>query len=729
MTDAHLTPSTAMLASKPAKVLFVLMVLIALVGLGAFAWILTQDPGTAEPFSPATAVVAGVPAKVLFLLIPLVGLACFTWIMARRIAPLLRAAPDPRLERIPRRILLVLKLWLAQWRQPRYMLAGVLHIVVFFGFLILAARSTELVVLGFVDGFVLPGFDGAFGAAYNVVKDIAATAVFLAVLILAVRRAFFKPARYAVPEKLGKDHTPEALFVLGLIALLMISESLFEGSLIAAQGVGAHSATRLTLPWVFERMLAGVRVPTLAGINLAAYAVHDLTFFFFLCFLPFGKHFHVITSLFNVFFMRVRAGNVKPVVHGISDAQLDGLQSFGVKKFEDFTWKHILDFYSCVDCGRCSDRCPANAVGRPLSPRFVSIKARDYAFEHYPIFGKPKVDGAPLIGGIYSEDEIWSCTTCGACEEECPVGIEYIDKMVDLRRGMVDDGNVPQSVQKPMSALEKRGNPWGKLEKNRAGWTAGVGDGVAVKLVEKGDTAETLYFVDSITSYDDRMQKIAQATARVLGKGGVDFVVIGKDEKDSGHDVRRFGEEMLFQTLKEQNTEAILASEAKRIVVNDPHALNALRNDYADMPPVQHVSEMIAAGLESGTLKLAPLADPSKKYTYHDPCYLGRHNGTYDAPRRALDCIPGLNRVEMKGNCRDRSFCCGGGGLMLFYEPEEEQRMGVVRVQQARDAGADVIVTACPYCLTNIEDAIKVAGLEGKMDVLDLVELVDGQLE
>lgn len=659
--------------------------------------------------SPATA------ATILFLLIPIAGLLCFGWIIARRAAPLFRATPDPRLQQIPRRIFLVLKIWLAQWRQPRYMFAGVLHIVVFFGFLILAARSIQLVVLGFSRGFEL-------GTAYDIVKDIASTAVFVAVAILFVRRAFFAPARYAVPERYGKGHTPEALFVLGLIATLMVSESLFEGSLLAA--TGASSKTFLTLSWAFDRMLTGLRVSTLMNINLAAYTIHDLTFFFFLCWLPLGKHFHVITSLFNVFFMRLQAGNVKPVVYGISDEQLDGLKSFGVKKFEDFTWKHMLDFYSCVDCGRCSDRCPANRVKRPLSPRFISIKARDYAFEHYPLFGKPSGDGA-LVGGIYSEDEIWSCTTCGACEEECPVGIEYIDKIVDLRRGMVDDGLVPQSLQKPMSALEKRGNPWGKLEKNRAHWTAGMN----VKLVEKGETADTLYFVDSITSYDDRMQKIAQATARILGKSGVDFVVIGKNEKDSGHDVRRFGEEMLFQTLKEQNTEAIQASGAKTIVANDPHAMNALRNDYKDLPPVQHVSELIAQKVESGSLKLRPLADSSKTYTYHDPCYLGRHNGTYDAPRAAIDGIPGLKRVEMNGNCRDRSFCCGGGGLMLFYEPEEEQRMGVVRVQQARDAGANVIVTACPYCLTNIEDAIKVAGLEGKMEALDLVELVDGQLQ
>lgn len=678
-----------------------------------------------ESFSPATATIAGLPALVLFILIPLVGLACFAWIVSKRVKPLLVAAPDNRLQQIPQRVFLVLKIWLAQWRQPRYFLAGVLHIVVFFGFLILAARSTQMVVAGFVNGFVIPGFTGAFGTFYNVVKDVAATAVFIAVVILAVRRAFFKPARYAVPEKYGKDHTPEALFVLGLIATLMISESLFEGALLAARE-GAAAATPLTLSWAFATLLAGVKVSTLSIVNLAAYTVHDLTFFFFLCFLPFGKHFHVITSLFNVFFMRLQPGNIKPVVHGITDAQLDTLQSFGVKKFEDFTWKHMLDFYSCVDCGRCSDRCPANRVKRPLSPRFISIKARDYAFAHYPVVGAPAANGSPLVGSLYSEDEIWSCTTCGACEQECPVGIEYIDKIVDLRRGMVDEGMVPQSLQKPMSALEKRGNPWGKLEKNRASWTAGVGNGAKVKLVEKGETAETLYFVDSISSYDDRMQNIAQATARVLGRSGVDFAVIGKDEKDSGHDVRRFGEEMLFQSLKEQNTEAIKASEARNIVVNDPHALNALRNDYSGLPPVQHISEVIAERVDKLAFKAL---DDSKTYTYHDPCYLGRHNNTYDAPRCAIDAIPGIKRVEMKGDCRDRSFCCGGGGLMLFYEPEEEQRMGVVRVQQAREAGADVIVTACPYCLTNIEDAIKVAGLEGKMEAIDLVELVDRQLQ
>ena len=293
----------------------------------------------------------------------------------------------------------------------------------------------------------------------------------------------------------------------------------------------------------------------------------------------------------------------------------------------------------------------------------------------------------------------------------------------------MDDGQVPQSLQKPLRALESRGNPYGKMEKKRADWAKNNGgsETPAVKVAGQQPT-ETLYFVDSITSYDDRIQAIARATARILGHLGESFGILGAAEKDSGHEVRRFGEETLFTALRDHNIEAIKASGAQRIVTSDPHAYNALRHDYSNIPPVAHISEVIARALSDGKLQLNHAETGDKVYTYHDPCYLGRHNEIYDEPRRVLDAIPGLKRVEMKRS-RDRSFCCGGGGLMLFYEPKEEQRMGVLRVKMAAEAGANVIVTACPFCMVNIEDAIKVAGLEGKMTAIDLAELVDQHIE
>jgi Fe-S oxidoreductase len=681
--------------------------------------------------SPASSSLLGIPAYIIYILIPLIGVGAFAYIIFKRLAPLLKAAPDHRFNRFGERIQSVLKIWLAQWRHPRYMLAGVVHIFLFAGFLILGARSTELVFIGFVEGFTLPGFGGGFGDFYNIIKDYAATWVLIAVAVAAVRRGIIKPARYAVPPQYGRDHTWEALLVLGLIATLVISESLFEASLIAAEiqkGLHAPLAPPLTLVWFFKHLLGGASTQALQGLHSATYFIHEVAFFFFLCFLPMGKHFHVVTSLFNVFFMRLERGNVKPVRHGVDDEGLDDLESFGVKVFEDFTWKHMLDFYTCADCGRCSDRCPANAVSRPLSPRFISIKGRDYAFKHYPLLGGNGAEAKPLIGDIYSEDEIWSCTTCGACEPECPLGIEYIDKMVDLRRGMVDEGMVPQSLQKPMGALEKRGNPWGKMERKRADWTQELGEDVSVKILEKGKSAETLYFVDSISSFDDRMQDIARSTAKILSHAGIDFGILGKSEKDSGHEVRRFGEEMLFQDLKDQNTESILNAGVESIITADPHAYNALKKDYTDLPPVEHISQTIVKNVKAGKIRLKPLDEAEKVYVYHDPCYLGRHNSIYEDPRAALDAVPGLKRVEMEGNSGDRSFCCGGGGLMLFYEPEEEQRMGVLRVKMAKEAGANVIVTACPFCLVNMEDAIKVAGLEGEMEAIDLCELIAGQM-
>jgi Fe-S oxidoreductase len=669
------------------------------------------------------------PGYTFFLVIHFLGMTSFAYIVARRLTPLFRAQRDQRFDRPLERLGKLGKFFFGQWKHPRYRVAGTLHILIFASFLLLAMRAFTVLLVG-----VLPNFAflrGEAGHVYEIATDYAATVVFLCMIFAITRRTLFKPVRYEVPAKFGKAHKADAIFLLALIALLMFADSLFEAAksagLMQAGQLAAFPAA-LSLPWLFKITLASAPVATLSKLYFGAYLLHAVTFYFLLCYRPFGIQFHVETSLFNIYFSKLDKGTLKPVKWGVSDEHLDQVKSFGVKTFEDFTWKHMLDFYSCADCGRCSDNCPANAAGRPLSPRFLTIKARDYAFQHYPMFGHSG-NGKPLVGNIYSEDEIWSCTTCGACEEECPLLIEYIDKIVDLRRGLIDDGNVPQSLQKPLKALESRGNPYGKMEKKRADW-ANANDfqqTCPVKTLDQKNSADTLYFVDSITSYDGRMQSIGRATARILDHVGENFGVLGASEKDSGHEVRRFGEETLFIALRDRNTDAIKASGVKKIVTADPHAFNALKHDYKDLPPVEHISQVIASEVKSGKIKFNPLENENNVYTYHDPCYLGRHNGVYDDPRDVLDAIPGLKRVEMKRS-RDRSFCCGGGGLMLFYEPKEEERIGVKRVRMAAEAGANVIVTACPFCMVNIEDAIKVAGFEGKMTAIDLAELTDKQI-
>lgn len=676
---------------------------------------------------PAYTTYGWVPGQVLYAALYLLGLLAFIYIAVRRIAVLARARSDPRFDRPFARILLVAKFWLAQWKHPRYRGAGILHILVFAGFLILVPRALSLLIVGVWPDFAIPLLAGR---TYGLAKDYAATVVFLCMVILIVRRIVFRPARYAVSGPGARGRAADAVFLLALIGLLMAADALFEGAKSAASSGNADAAIAsvLSLPWLFSRSMALLPPASLGYFYHGAYVLHGTAFFFLLCYRPFGIQFHVETSLFSVFFGKLDRGALKPVRWELPEERLDEAKSLGIKTFEDFTWKHVLDFYSCADCGRCADQCPARTVGRPLSPRLLTTKARDDAYRHYPVFGGWG-NGQPLVGDVYSADEVWSCTTCGACEAECPLLVEYIDKIVDLRRGMVDSGAVPQSLQKPLKSLESRGNPFGKPEKKRADWTEAPEFRQHCPVpVLNGDSGEdTLYFVDSVTSFDDRIRSIGRATARLLQRAGHRFGILGAAERDSGHEVRRFGEEALFLALRKHNTEAIRRAGVMRVVTNDPHAFNALRHDYRGLPPVEHISQTIARDIASGALRLEPLKNGTGAYAYHDPCYLGRHNGVFDEPRAVLDAIPGLKRVEMP-RCRDRSFCCGGGGLALFYEPKEDRRMSVVRVEMAAEAGATAIVTACPFCMIQLEDGVKVAGLEGKMAVIDLTELVERQL-
>lgn len=675
--------------------------------------------------APAEQTFLGIPEPVWHAILLAVALGVFAWILVRRLAMLRQAAPDPRWGHPGRRLARLLVVGFGQVRQPRYPVAGILHILIFFGFLVLSLRSLTLLGEGFRAGFSLPGLGGDVGHLYLSIKDWAALVVLVCCVVAALRRLLAQPARYH-DRHAGRPHGHEAYVILGLIALLMVADAFYEGAAMAER---SQTSAALPLASGASLLLAGAPTALLDTVHLAAFQVHNVALLFFLCYLPVSKHFHVLTALPNVWFSNLEpSGRIKPPRYGVED--LDELEHLGAGRLEDFTWKHILDSYTCTDCGRCSDQCPAYAAGTPLSPRMISIKTRDLAYEAYPVLGRtrPPDDRPALVGDVITEGEIWACTTCGACEETCPVLIEYIDKIVDLRRHLVEEGRVPATLQKALADTEKRGNPYGKMPRKRGDWvkTADGGD-VGVRVLEKGEEADLLFFTDSCTAYDPRIQEIARAFARLLVAAGMDCGTLGRDEVDSGNEVRRMGEEGLFEVLRDKNLEALEARSFSRIVTTDPHALNALRYDYGLEAPVLHHAQILEELLVQGGLRTTSLGD-DRVYVFHDPCYLGRHNGIYEAPRRVLDALPGLRTTEMKRS-RNRSFCCGGGSLYLFYEGECETRMGEMRLQMAEDAGAQVIVTACPFCLINLEDAVKTTGRAERMEVIDLAELVARHLE
>jgi len=676
--------------------------------------------------APAASSILGIPGPVFQILMIIVALGAFAWILHRRAILLRRAAPDPRLDNLGARLKRALVVGFGQSRQPRYRLAGILHILIFFGFLVLSIRSLTLLGEGIIAGFTLPGLGGAAGSAYAVLKDWTALTVLLCCLVAAVRRLVFKPARYH-DRNATVSHTGEAILILCLISFLMVADSLYEGS-----GAVLHGETvSLSLPLAAASaaLLGGWSAGALRALHLAGFWLHNAALLFFLCYLPVSKHFHVISAIPNVFFSKLApTGTVKPPRHDEPD--MDQIDNLGVGSLEEFTWKHILDFYSCTDCGRCSDNCPAYASGTPLSPRMISIKSRDLAYAAYPVKGRVPPAGtvSPLVGPFIGEEEIWSCTTCGACEETCPVTIEYLDKIVDMRRRLVDEGAVPTTLQKPMADLEKRGNPYGKMTRKRGDWTGTKKEpGCGVRLLNKGEECDLLVFTDSCAAFDPRIQEISKSLGRLMVQADLDAGTLGKDENDSGHEARRMGEEGLFEDLRDRNMEALGQRSYKEIVTADPHAFNALTHDYPHLnATVYHHSQVLAWLFRQGRL-LPGNGGRSRTVTFHDPCYLGRHNGVYDPPRRVLSALPGVKMVEMERS-RNRSFCCGGGSLYLFHEGECERRMGEIRLEMAEKAGADTVVTACPFCLINLEDAIKTTGREGAMEVMDLAELVEQSL-
>jgi Fe-S oxidoreductase len=680
---------------------------------------------------PAAERYLNIPGSLIAWILLILALSLFSFSLYRRVLILLSGQPDPRGGNWKERVRGLALYGILQKRQPRYFWAGLIHFLIFWGFVVLGLRSLDLIVQGLGGGTVLPFLKGGFGSFYGSLKDLFELTVLGACIWAMLRRAVVRPARYELET--GRGHRWEAYLVLSLIGFLMLTDMFYEGGALL---LSSPASGWLPAAGLGASVLSGLGKSDLRNVFRIAYWAHFLAFFIFLNFLPLAKHFHILTALPNIYLRKLKKGSIKPARWGVEN--LEDLESLGVGRLEDFTWKNLLDLFTCTECGRCSDMCPAKAVGRPLSPKMITLKLRDYAYRKVPVFSlgpsNPELGGSEdqakrnnaeteLVGEVITFAEIWSCTTCGACEEECPVFIEYLDKIIDMRRHLIETAQNPKTFNPVLTQVEKTGNPFGKPPKKRADWIKEIAD-VPVRVLKEGDETEVLYFADSYASYDPRVQAVAQAVVRGLSLAEIDFGILGAREKDSGHQVRRLGEEGLFQVLLEENLEVFQSCRFKQIVTTDPHAFNTLKKDYPGNLPVVHYTQFFRDLLASGRLKPKKMVDGQPLYTYHDPCYLGRHNEIYEAPREILNRLPGLKWVEM-ARCRDRSFCCGGGDVNLWHEIEgETMRPAARRLEMAREAGVGGIVTACPFCLLNLEDAVKTAGLEKEMQVVDLMELL-----
>jgi Fe-S oxidoreductase len=659
-----------------------------------------------------------------------------------------------------------------QIKMPKYPLAGFAHMGIFIGFATLTLRTVILVGRGYVPNFnawVLDpegaGVIGVAGRGYNTLKDIVVLLVLFGVATFVRFRLVDKVKRLA--------YGWHAWVVLGVIATMMIADVFYDAGHLLARAItenpdfpretldqlaSAHGDTLGGLLGSLLSRLGVERAGTAEFIGQVGFWTHVTLVFAFLNYLPYGKHFHVITSLFNVVTRSLDApGRLKPLApsaDALMEKMTEGMSMadpmaapVGVGRMDHFTWKSHLDFYTCTECGRCSDNCPAHRTGKLLSPKHLTIDLRDHLYEQQaavmagPAPVAPPVEGsdAPpspgsyftsnLIPDVIHPDVIWACTSCRACEEQCPVMITYVDKIVDMRRNLVMvRGEFPAELQRTFTALETNGNPWNITRQDRAEWASGLD---APLMAEKPD-AEVLYWVGCAASYDDRAKKIARAMVKLMNRAGVSFAILGTEETCTGDPARRAGNEHLFLTLAEQNVTTLNQYKPKKIVTTCPHCFNTLLNEYPDFGAkfeVVHHTDFLYGLLAEH--RLVPTKGVKAKVAFHDSCYLGRYNGVYEPPREILKRIPGVELVETEQN-REKGLCCGAGGAQMWMEEQHgTERVNKRRTLQLLDTGANMVASGCPFCQTMLTDGINGMGDELKRPVeqLDVAEVLERSVD
>lgn len=687
----------------------------------------------------------------------LIALAVMTWGILRDIARWRRGKPNARIADLRGRLIESLAQVFGQKRVLRDRRPGSMHALIFFGFLALFI-GTDIIAVE--EDFTVPliGPDagrilvGSFYQSYELILD-AMGLLFLAGLIWATWR------RYATkPDRLHNRGTD--LWVLATLLYITVTGFLLEGLRIANQSIGGvavyeqswalNSFAGYSLATLFRAAGLGGGSGVALGIHAFFWYTHMMVTFAFITSIPLSKFRHILYTPINTFFRDLEPkGALMPIPNLEAEIEKDE-PALGVMTLADFTWKQRLDFDACMACGRCHSKCPAAASGADLSPKFLITKMADLmrgdpillrdgsvaliqpnsddteTDQPYRII-RGDAETLPLYeAGLFTENELWSCTTCRACMEECPAMIEHVDQIVDLRRNLtMIQSEVPGGVKRVLEGIERAGNPWRLPQRERAAWA----DGLDVPTLAEKEQVEVLYWVGCAPSYDERSKRVARSMVQLMRRAGVDFAILGEEETCTGDPARRMGEELLYQQQAQTNNETMGQYKFKKVVTTCAHCFNTIKNEYPQFGgkagvdyEVIHHTDLLAQLVAEGRLK--PTEPVNERVAYHDPCYIGRYNDIYDAPRNVLQSIPGVELVEAPEWNRQRAMCCGGGGGNVWMEGWGKKNVNVIRLEQLQKAEPQTLAVACPYCMVMFDDAAKNTGVDETVARKDVAELL-----
>lgn len=618
---------------------------------------------------------------------------------------------------------------------------GIAHFFTMWGFIILGLTIIEAFGSLFTRTFAIP-LIGHWGAV-GFVEDFFSVAVLISLVVFTVIRFAQAPSKRERNSRFFGSHTGAAWLVLGGIAAVIITLLLYRSFQILATSHGVSDFPYSN--WAFAshllaRAFSGVSPSAAYSLESVFLILNVAVIMGFLIFVSYSKHLHIFLAPINIAFSR-RPNALGPLFStpNLDPETLSEEDVFGVGTVDQLSWKQMLDLVTCTECGRCQEQCPAWNTGKPLSPKLVIMDLREHLFSSskallYAGAPESRPESSPIVPNVITEDVLWSCTTCGACVEACPVDIEHVDTILDMRRYQVlMESSFPSEAGLMLRNIENQGDPWGLGVSHRLDWVAALDFEIPVIDGEIPTEVEYLFWVGCAGALDERARKVTQSIARLLHQAGVTFGVLGPRESCTGDPARRLGNEYLYQMQAQQNIEVLNDSKAKKVIASCPHCFNSLAREYPALGgnfEVIHHSQLLEHLIKER--RLSPVKAFEKKVTYHDPCYLGRHNSVYDEPRGVLDAIPGVDQIEMHRH-REKSFCCGAGGSRMWLEEKIGKRVNLERTDQALVTGADVVGTACPYCMIMLDDAMKARIAEGAADeskqVLDIAQILERSLE